>query len=211
MAFQVVPDTAQFQMVGVGGQGQAILNDIYVRNTVLPWTAAHLAATGLVIGNIWRDNMVTAILSDQYLFDKVHCVDLGDEFGQQTDVEYNTAGVRSPSLSPSLCVWVKFTGTSGAAPRRGGNFVSPLTEGDIAVDTWTAGITAGIQEVYQDISAALAAQANADAMVIVSRFSKTAVPNPPHRRTEAVTNTIASFSARELLAIQRDRRVGEGS
>lgn len=211
MAFQVVPDTAHFAIMGVMNTGQDIINDVYVRNTVLGWNAVHLAATGTIIGDEWRDNMCP-LLSSNYTFDKVRARDLGVEFGTTTDVEYNTAGTSAGiPLSPSVCCYVKFKGTGGAPPRRGGNFVSPFTEDDVAQDLWLAGLTGPVQIVYQDMTSAIQAQLNGDAMVIVSRYSKNANPVPPHLRDEGLTNTIAAFEAVERIAIQRDRRQGEGT
>lgn len=212
MPYQPVPDTALFRIItqAFGGATEWV-NDIYVRNTVLGWNAVHLAATGTVIGNTWRDDLMPE-MCDDHVFDKVECRDLGVEFGSVTDVEYNTAGSSSAApLTGALAIYVEFHGSGGAPPRRGGNFVSGLGEDAIAGDQWGAGTTANVQTAYQNITSAIQAQLNGDAMVIVSRYSKNAVPTPPHKRDEAVTNTIASFEAHERVATQRDRRVGEGS
>lgn len=211
MAFQVVPNTAHFAIMGVMATGQSIINDVYVRNTILGWSATRLAATGTVIGNAWRDDIVTQVIGNTYTFDKVRCRDLGSEFGATTDVEYNTVGAGGTPATPALCVFVKFIGTGGSPPRRGGNFVSPMNESQISGDFWDAGTTGTVQTGYQNMLADISAATPSDAMVIVSRYSKNANPTPPHLRTEAVTNTIAGFEAIERVAVQRDRRTGEGS
>lgn len=211
MAFQVVPNTAHFAIMGVMATGQTIINDLYVRNTVLGWSGTRLAATATAIGDTWRDDLVSMVMGNTYTFDKVRCRDIGSEFGATQDVEYNTVGAGGTPATPALCVFVKFIGTGGAPPRRGGNFVSPMNESQISGDFWDAGTTGTVQTAYQNIAAAVSAATPTDALVIVSRYSKNANPVAPHLREEGVTNTIASFEAIERVAVQRDRRVGEGS
>lgn len=212
MAFQEVPDTASFRVLMVQTNTLVqMVNTIYVRNTVLGWTNTHLATTGAVIGDAWRDEVMPE-LQNTVTLDAVECEDQGEEFGNQQRVEYNTAGsVAGTPLTLAAAIFTKLNGDGGSAPRRGGLYISGFGEADLTIDTWDSTRTANIQAALQAISSALAAQANGDAWVIVSRFSKSAVPTPPHKRTVAVTNTIASFDTKEFLATQRDRRTGIGS
>lgn len=212
MAFQAVPDTASFRVVMLEtGTLVEMVNTLYVRNLVLGWNAAHLQTTAVAIGNEWRDSVMPQLQTSVTL-DKVLATDEGVEFGVQYTAEYNTAGsIAGTPLSLLDAMHATFRGDSGAPPRRGGLFISGFGEADLAKDTWDATRAGNIQVALQDVIAAVTALGNGDAVVIVSRYSKTANPIPPHKRTEAETNTIASVEVSQFLATQRDRRTGIGS
>lgn len=212
MAFQAVPNTASFRVVSRQiNTGVEMLNTIYVRNTQVGWDQNHLGLVGVVIGNAWRDNVMPQ-LQTTVVLDRVDCRDEGAEFGEQRTEEYNTAGsVAGTPLSLSACMYVKIKGGGGSAPRRGALYLSGFGEADLTIDTWDATRSGAVQTAIQAVDAAIDGIGGFDAQVIVSRFSKTAVPLAPHKRSQATTNTIASFEVSQRLAMQRDRRVGEGS
>lgn len=212
MATQIVPDTASFEIKMLTSSGAVELqNTIYVRNELLGWSNSHLSDTAVAIGNHWRDE-VMPLLSADALFDRVDALDLGVEFGNFQSAEYNTGGgVAGTPLSAALCMGVSMRGDGGGAPRLGRLFISPFSEAHIAIDTWDATHAGDLQVAIQDLPGVIEAAVDSDAMVLVSRFSKAAVPVAPHKRAEAVTNTIASFEVPTRVWVQRDRRVGHGS
>lgn len=209
MAFQVVPDTASFRIIMSVFSGAAeFVNTIYVRDEIVAWSDAHLAATAVALGDAWRDEMMP-LLASVATFDRVEARDEGTEFGNEQTAEYNTVGgVAGTPLSGALCMYGKLDGDSGNPPRDGGLFISPFSEAHIAGDVWDATHAGLVQTALQDIDAAVP---SGEAWVIVSRYSKSENPVFPHKREEAVTNTISSIEVTQRLAIQRDRRVGHGS
>lgn len=209
MPFQTVPNVAKFTMVMIGGDGQELLNSIYVRNTALPWTSTKLSATGTTIGNAWRDQ-VMPLIATGVTFDRVDCVDLGAEFGAQATVEYNTVGSRAGDQATyALAALVVLRCTSGAPPKKGHLFIPGLVEADINRDLLTAAYQGLLDTAMETVDSQITG--GGDAWVVVSRFSKAANPTPPHARAVAVSNTVADISVRSLVATQRDRRQGIGS
>lgn len=212
MPFQAVPDTASFKIVMRSSSAAVEINNIiYARNTVVGWSVGQLSDHAIAIGDAWRDNMMP-LISSNATFDRVEARDEGAEFGNAVVEEYNTVGgVAGTPLSAMACIQVKIVGDSGGPPRVGRLFVSPFSEADIAVDVWDATLAGNVRDAVIAVRDAIDAVTPAPgAMVLVSRYSKTANPVAPHKRTVAETNTISQFVAVTALATQRDRRVGQG-
>lgn len=212
MPFQEVPLTASFRVIGHAFTGAVeIVNTFYVEKVTGTWDSSALTDIAEAIGNQWRDELVP-LLATTYIFDRVDARDESEEFGNEITAEYNaTGGGSAVPLSASACMLCNMTGEAGAAPRRGRLFISPFGEGDIAGDLWDATLAGNVQVAIQDMPGVIATANPSCRMVLVSRYSKSAVPTPPHKRTVAVVNQIASFEVPQKLAIQRDRRTGEGS
>lgn len=211
MTFQAVPNVAQFQVRHTRVESlQEVMVDIYLRNTLLGWPTARLSASGTTIGNGWRDQ-VMPLLAVDLRFDSVFGRDLGSEFGAQATVPYaNPGGDVGEALPGSVAAWVKFVGATGNPPRRGGFFIPGLTVGAISGgDDLDAAFRTALANALQAIDASIAG--GGDAWVIVSRFSKTANPTPPHKRAVGLSNLIAQRLIRTTVGSQRDRRAGEGS
>ena len=213
MAFQEVPDTASFKVVmRSNSQAVEINNTFYVRDFgTFGWgSVASLSAVATAIGDIWASDMMPLISSDAIL-DRVEARDESQEFGLTAVAEYNTTGGDvAAALSALMCVLVQITCDAGAAPRGGRLFISPFTEAKIARDTWDATMIDAVQVAVQDIHAAVEAVSAGLQNVRISRYSKTAVPLAPHKRTVAETNGISTYDTRSLVATQRDRRTGIG-
>lgn len=208
LAFQPVPDTASFLVKMSDNNLVEYRNKFYVRNTLLGWNAARLSAVATTIGNGWRDQIMPklAIAAE---FSGVDARDEGAEFGAQTTVPYNVVGAQAgEQMTGAVCLLLRLGGTSGGAPRKGRMFISPFVEGQISGDTSAGTLAADLLAGFDAINASIAG--GGDSWVIVSRFSKAAVPAPPHKRAVALSNSIATRGIRTLIAMQRDRRTGEG-
>lgn len=212
MAFQAVPNVASFKIVMRSAGGAVEINNIlYVRNTAVPWTSGALQSMAVAIGDAWRDEMMPLISADA-TFDRVESRDEGAEFGQQYTAEYNTVGGSAGSpLSAMTCMLVQIHCTAGNPPRGGRLFISPFNEDKIARDTWDATLLSDVQAAIQAVNDAIDNVGAFDAQVRVSRYEQATPPDfGSVKRDPAVSNTIASFETRALVATQRDRRTGVG-
>lgn len=201
--FQPVPDVLEVVTECLYASEQRFLNTFFIRDTILPWTAAKSAAAAAVIGNRWRDEVMPLLISD-VTFDRVYYRDLGDQFGVTGEVQYNTAGgVTAEALPAMVCGLVQITCTGGAAPRRGRLFVSGWGEGQCNGDALTPTARTDLLDAMNAIFAATGVPS--EAHVRVSRFLNNV------KRDEGVSNTVASLAVRPVVGSQRDRRTGEGS
>jgi hypothetical protein len=210
MAFQPVPDTAEFRLIQRFNDATGaveVLNTIYVRNTVLGWPAARLSAVATTIGNGWRDQILPQQV-DQMAFLRVEARDLGVEFGATATVVYELNGpILTDEASTVLAVLASLNSTEGGAPKQGRLFITGFAEADISQNSWTAARIAAVKAGLEAIDASISG--GGDAWVIVSRKSKSVNPVPPHLRPTGITNEVTSILTRGKVATQRDRRPGE--
>jgi hypothetical protein len=205
MTFQTVPDTASFTLIGEQFTTEPIVNTIYVRNTLTPWTATTLSAMAATIGNAWRDQMCPQ-LSNSYVFDRVEWRDEGAEFGVSGVTEYNTTGGKTgAAMTGAICALARLICDPGAAPRKGHLFISPLTEPQVNGNAVEETDRAAIETALDSINTSITGGGNA--WVVVSRYSKGSVPTPPHKRAVAVTNPVADRVVRTEIGLLRPRRI----
>jgi hypothetical protein len=202
MPFQAVPDVAEFRIVQEL-RSEPVLNTIYVRNTLAAWTPTALQTTNAAIGNAWRDDVLPLVTSSLRLV-SVDGRDIGVEFGQETQSLYGNVGAdAAEELPANVACWVKFLGSAGAPPRRGGLFMAGLTVNDVASGEIDPAFNTAVVAALQAVRTALAAAVAGNAHVIVSRWvNKT-------KRATGVSNTVTALAVRTTVASQRDRRPGE--
>lgn len=134
--------------------------------------------------------------------------DLEEEFAVSQTYDTPNAGAEAANFAPpSVTAWVKMKGTSGFPPRDGGVFFPFVRETYISdvgiIDNDWRGFVDDAWNAYID---ALKLAAGGCTHVLVSRYSKTAVPLFPHKRTAGVTSPVTSLATRALCGSQRDRR-----
>lgn len=238
MAFQSVPNTAMLTWVldGTGGselQGAEAQFSVYIRDEsgADPWTLVSLSALNLYGVTWWSagkngGSPMRANFVDAWTLTEVIARDLVNENGPVVPSSPGSAGtITGDPVSAALATWTKFTGESGALPKDGGVFTPSgyqlVEDGDL----WDANHAASVEQVWEDFRADLTdplAGGDADwEHVIVSRSQSLNddVKNAraalraaiaATRRATAVTNPVTAVATRRLVAIQRDRRVGEG-
>lgn len=208
MAFQAVPNTASFRFVMQGGGTTDLISTVYARNTVNPWTGAHLQALADALRDEWASELVPS-LHPSVTFLEVQARDEGAEFGASATALSGAVGTTAGErASFALCAGLKLVGAGGGAPRQGRLFISGWGENAFNGDAFLFG-PAVVGPLAAAIDAAIAADAFS-AWVIVSRFSKNAVPVPPHKRAVAETNTVATTLFQTDVWTQRDRRAWLG-
>lgn len=204
MAKQLVPDTAQFRIIQrftpPVGIPVDFMNVVYVRNTVNPWTVAHLQATAQLIEAAWIGQLESEqVVNVGYV--EIQCEDLGADPGNQHIEPMAGFGDDTNDPAPlSVAALVKIPGATGIAPRRGRLFFGGLGEGGVTGNSLTAEKAAAIQSDMRSFyNSALSA---GDAFVIVSRRFN----NQP--RPVGVTNLVQplSITVGQRLAVQKDRR-----
>lgn len=202
MAKQLVPDTAQFRMIHTwsdpGGTQAVVLNSLYVRNTLEPWTGTTLGAMANTIGDAWAAQMMTN-LSDNLTFNGIEANDLGADPGDSTVTLFEIAGSDSGDpCSSALAALVRLHGQSGILPKKGHLFIAGIPESQISGNTLTGGFATALREAMEGVSDEV--EGGGNALVIVSRFQGGA------ERAEGVTNIVAEFSVPLMVSTQRDRR-----
>lgn len=132
MAKQLVPNTAQFRIIQrfipAVGAPVDFMNTCYVRNTVTPWTVAHLQLTAQAIEVAFTqfdDQQV-----DEVTRIEIQCEDLGADPGNQHVEPMSSAGTDTNDALPlSVCAVIQLRGQTGNDPGRGRWFLSGLGEG----------------------------------------------------------------------------------
>jgi hypothetical protein len=183
-------------------RSQVVLNTIYARNTLSAWTPTALQTTTTAIGNAWRDDVLPLVTSSIRLV-SVDARDLGVEFGQEYQALYGNVGSdTAEELPANVACWVKFLGSAGAPPRRGGIFIAGLTVNDVVSGEIDPAFNTAIVTALQAVRTALVGAVTGNAHVIVSRF----VNNT--KRATGVSNTVTALGVRTSVGSQRDRRPG---
>lgn len=213
-AFQAVPNTASFRCRYTGVlagelEGLDAQYKLYVRNTVLGWSVAHLQATGDLIRDQHNANM-RPLLSTAWGFDAVDGRDEGAEFGATSLSVGAGAGTRVGAAPPAgVALQVRFDGDTGAPPRKGWIFGPFGVEADLAGERWLDPLRVAAETAFETLRAAITAVLNGDAQVIVSRHSGTE-PDPTAKRAvkrvTALTNTLTNVGVPPTYASQRNRR-----
>lgn len=200
MAFQPVPDVAEYRLVYSRGGDFPVVNVFHCRDTVAPWTSAHLLNTGNDILAWWTAN-IRPLIATSLTLQTIQYRDLGAEFGQAGEISVSTAGTRVGELMASTaCMVVKWTCDAGAAPRRGFTYHGGLVEADGSSDAWLPTPLADVENGYDALRSAVDNSVATTALVIVSRFQNKAL------RPAGVSNTIADVSARSVMGVQKRRR-----
>lgn len=207
MAFQQVPDTAEFRAVYQLAGEDEFINTYYVRDVVVSRVLAYFTGMADAI----RDALVTNWLpniTEDYALVRVDWRDLDTEFGLSGTLTDGTPGAQTtPPAAPQVALLCKLVGDAGAAPRQGRVFLCGGRDSDLdgATSLWTAGLVASAVASEDAITAAISANVITSARVIVSRYLNKAL------RATATTNTLQDVVGRRLSASQRDRRPGIGS
>jgi hypothetical protein len=216
MAFQPVPDTAQFRFEfegTVGGlvEGLTAMFSLYGRNTTAPgWDTGRLASTADALRVEWLATGAP-LLSSAWTLRRIMARDIGAEFGLFHDEGVSAAGTRVGAVSPpSISLVARFHASAAGAPRKGWVHAPYGVEADIDGERWTVGFLNDCQTHFAAMRDAIDNAEPFNASVIVSRHSGTAAPVEPIKvavkRVEGVTNTVGAVSMREIIGSQRDRR-----
>lgn len=211
MAFQPVPNVASFKVVMRSNSQAVEINNVLYARAPGDWTTpADLVAVGDAIAVQWGSSVMPLMSSDAVL-DRVECRAEDAEFGPEYNAEANvTGGVVGTPLSALMCMLVQIDCIDSVAPRGGRLFLSPFSEAQIARDLWDNTLLTDMQTAIQDVDTAMRSAITGCVPVRISRYSKTANPTPPHKRTSGTNSEIGSYETRALVATQRDRRTGIG-
>lgn len=232
MAFQVVPDTAEVRLrfSGRGGndaEGSTAQVSFFVRDEAVGWGASQLerlsdyAAAWLTTG---KNGGLPAVSSytGVWTCDRIVARDLGSAAGGQSVLILDAIGTGSgDSVSTMECVLVQIACDGGGFPRSGRVFWPGKTIADLVTNHWTPTHLASVRQLFVDFDADLgdptAGGAVGWAQVRVSRSDvvddsvkearaalRAAIR--ASKRNEGLTNTVAGFTARPLVAVQKDRR-----
>lgn len=200
MAKQLVPDTALFRLNIDRGADFRANNLIYVRNTVVGWTSAHLAGTADVIRDWWVANMA-ALTSSAYALTSISYEDLGADPGLVGELTDGTAGSAGADAIASIAALrVKFVGVGGFLPRQGANYVCGAVETAEGGDAFGTTYRGAVEDAYTALNSGINSFSALDAMVIVSRYLNGAL------RATGVTNQIADITCRTIVSKQSRRR-----
>jgi hypothetical protein len=219
MAFQSVPDTAQFTARFAGPDGTTPSFSLYCRDTADVWDGAQLT----VIANALRDAIISdylPALPSDHTFVRITSRVLEDQFGlvQEEAAVNQVGGLASPSLPAEVSVRATFIGAPGGAPRRGGIFLLPPGESQVVGNLLTAGAAGDLLDAVTAFKAAM--DTGAGSHVIVSRYNGMALETrqrgdlttqeaAPVKRAVAVTNTVSSVAVGSRVDSQKKRRPAE--
>lgn len=201
MAFQPVPDVAEFRLVYDRGGDYSAVNVFHVRDTATPWTATYLNTIAGRISTWWSANARPLIGTALQLVE-IQYADIGAEFGVRGSLPIGLAGTRTGELLPQTapCV-VQWVCDPGGRPRRGYTFVPGAVETDSGSDAFTTTYADAVEAAYEALPPAIGPVATTAAMVIVSRLSNR---KPPP--AEGTSNTIQEVRVRQVIGSQQRRR-----
>lgn len=227
-----MPDTASVTLnfVGTGGgilSGCEAQTAFYVRDTVTGWPAGSLQDLADYTFEWWdagknAGSALKASVANDWVLSTIVAKDLEVVNGTTATVTANAVGTRNGDAVPPNCpMWVKFIGSAGNLPKDGGVFLPVGIETDLDGTFFAGAFKTSVQQLVTDWRVDLndpTAGGQADwAHVIVSRSMSTnddvkdaraalRAAIAATRRATAVTNTVTSVAARELIGSQRDRR-----
>jgi hypothetical protein len=216
MAFQAIPDVAEFRLVLGRGADQFAINSLYVRNTVDAWPLGRLLTTeGLIFG--WWQANIKPLVTSEWSLQRIEYRDLGAEFGVAGFVAHAEAGTRTPPGSVGIVACrVMIVGTPGAEPKRGAVYQAGMADADVSTNTFEPTYVAALEDAWSAYPPAVSAGLNvSNAAVIVSRFDGMQLVNQPNgevlrrpvKRTEGISNTISDFLIRQRVSKQSRRRI----
>lgn len=227
MPTQLVPDTAQVRFIFDGdlstqmGGAHAEFS-LYVRDEVAPgWSQTNLDLLRDYAED-WHLAEFVPLQDADWALTQIHVKDIGAALGGESF--YNPAspvhGSRTGEVSsPASAVLYRFRGDVGGAPKKGFIFLPVGVDADLVGQFWSTAFLTSVNDAMDAWFSGLSGQRASWAGVIVSRFLSTNddVKNARQalreaieatRRATAVTNTLATRSARALVGSQRDRRAG---
>lgn len=218
MAFQPIEDTAQAVLRFTVGTADPDTADWVVQEThywrrALGWTSIALDSLGDEIAQWWIDE-IEANVGTEFTFHDLKITDVGAEFGLVDYRVLDNAGsdVAQAAPVPILAEVIQWVCDAGQAPRRGRTFFGLLDEDNITNNIVSDPYRTTIKDAYDALRGVDVA--GSAALVIPSRFQGfTLVELPsgevkkrPTPRDPALTNTIASVSARARVGKQSKRR-----
>lgn len=216
MAFQSVPDTAQFTAFFEGPDGTNASFSLYSRNTLAPWDESQLNTIEADFRQAVTDYM--AHVSNEWSFVRTEARDLEVEFGRVQEYAFAAVvgSLAVASLPANVAVVGSFRGQPGSAPRSGRIYLLPPTEAQVTGNLLSAGAVTDLQGDLEDLGNSMSA--SGPAQVLVSRYSgSTLVDMPdgqrlkkPTKRLTAVTNLVASRTVKTRVDSQRRRLPDEG-
>jgi len=206
VAFQRVPDTISITYK----TKYTSLTQLYFMTMYFAqlggWNDADIDTALAAAVTAWNTNLDAQTPTSAEL-STVQAVNLDSEFGYSpVTTVANVGAMAGTTLPPNCAAYIKFTCASSGAPREGGVFFPYILESECDSAGNLSGSALTLDDDFSAIATAIEASVTNVTHVVPSRFSKTAVPTPPHKRTVAVVNNVASYSIRPVIASQRDRR-----
>ena len=218
MAFQAVPDVAEFRYIYTRGGDFPIINTFYVRNTVVGWTASGLESTITSMQVAWTA-YIKPLISSAITLEHIVARDIGAEFGATTDHTVGTAGTRASDMTPGIIATrVMFKAEAGdGPPKAGAIYHCGALDGDVDANSFTTAFVNSLEDAYTALRDSVndSPASATNAMVIVSRFSgKTLVEQPngetiwvPTPREEGVSAQVGDVLVRQRVSKQSRRRL----
>lgn len=206
MAFQRVPLTIAISFVArYTAFTREYINTLYFAN-LGSWSDAMVDTALAAAITAWNDNL------DQYTptggqLVRAEALNLDVEFGYNPVTAVGNVGAEAGAMSSANnAAYIKFTCAGNGAPREGGVFWPFVQEADVGATGVLSGDALLVADEYEDVAQAIEASVASTTHVVPSRYSKTANPTPPHKRTVAAINNVVGYSVRPIVASQRDRR-----
>lgn len=214
MAFQPVPDTAEFRLIYTYANTIDVQSTVYFRLTAGAWTSAALGVAAGDVAQWWLAD-VAAQVHTAFTLVEVRARDLDVASGAEFVEASGQAGLRAGLVAPLQCAAVVQLKAEGAGdPKRGWIFHPGALETDLNDVSLVAGFRASVDAAYSTLEAAVIAGTPLAELVIVSRYDGTSLVNKPNGeiikeptlRAAAATNRVTTIDVRSLIGSQRDRR-----
>lgn len=214
MAFQPVPDTAQFTfffdgVVGSFLEGLKAAYSVYCRDTVQAWDDDALIDVAEALRTHFQ-NDGAELMSNAWILAAIQGKDLEVELGAKPVIGAGDVGTRAGEPSPpSVTALAQIRGNFGGKPQRGWIHLPFGVEADLQGERWTSSFTTAVETYVDGFGPVMSGVAITHAWCLVSRHEGTA-PDPNAliavKRASGITNTIRDSNCRALIGSQRDRR-----